>query len=168
MNNNHFVSKKKKKKKVVKGKELVKTGRGRFKLNKDLPYYKLTPKKRLMVKQTATALVDTTTKTAAAEMLDISIQSLYNRMKKYPQIGRYVEEIEKGALDYAKKRISRSAPLMADGLVKLATESESEHIRLSAINSGLDRAGIVKPQPEQKTQINVFNAIKKDNKDYDL
>lgn len=137
--------------------------------NKEIKTYsQLTSKKRLMVDETVDALINCRTKEQQAEYLGISVAAIYNRLSKYPQINEKLQAIEKDYLQYAKRKIHTSAPIAADKLAKLTEEAESENIQLQAANSVLDRAGIVKPQPEQKTQINVFNAIKKDKEDFDI
>lgn len=129
-------------------------------------YSQLTPKKRLMVDETVDAVINYRTRVDQALSLNITLAALYNRLAKYPQISERLKALENDFLNYAKRKIRVSAPIAADKIVELASNAESENIQLQAASQVLDRAGIVKPQPEQKTQINVFNGIKKDKDTY--
>lgn len=140
-----------------------------FKKPKAVGKIKLTPKRRQMINETINALVSSNfNKERASKLLDISVQALYSRFKKYPQIQEQANYYNKLTIDLVKKKIEQFSEKGADNVISLAEGARSEKVKLNANLELLDRAGITKPQQNNNIQVNVLNQMKKQADQYDL
>ena len=142
--------------------------RNNFKKPKATSKVKLTPKRKQMINETINALVSSNfNKERASKLLDISVQALYDRFKRYPLILEQADYFNKMTIDLVKKEIEAFSPKGAKNIIKLANKAESENVKLNANLELLDRAGITKPS-STNVQVNILNDLRKDKTDYDL
>ena len=131
---------------------------------------KMTPQRKRMINESVNALISSNfNKENASKLLGISVQALYARFKRYPQIADQADFYNKQVIKMTKQKIEQFSESSADNVISLATNASSENVRLNANLELLDRAGITPPQQQQTSvQVNVLNAMKKQSADYDI
>jgi hypothetical protein len=130
--------------------------------------HKLRTKRQIkMIRETAEALFTLKSKEDVAKHLGVSFQMIYRRLKKYPEIEKYVETIKNETITYARNKLFAHTPISAENVISLADNAVSENVQLEANLAILDRAGITKPMTNN-IQVNVQTNIDKQTSDIEL
>ena len=143
--------------------------------NKEIKELQKVSKKHLsnsklrLINESIQALVNTSTKRAAAKSLGISEAALYKRLSQYPQIKKGVDSFVDSVKEDMRRKIVLTSPKAVNKVKDLIDNAKSESVQLQASQDILDRAGIVKPKEDTTSvQVNVLNKLEKINKDFDL
>jgi hypothetical protein len=91
--------------------------------------------RRKLISETVAALTTSPTNTAAASLLGISNQALYERLGRYPEIKEAVDEIPQRALEILKRNTEKAANVIVGKLDDRRKDFE-------AAKEVLDRAGV--------------------------
>jgi hypothetical protein len=141
--------------------------RNNFQKPKYVSAIKLTPQRKRMIRETINALISSNfNNERASKLLDISVQALYDRFKRYPQIKEQTAFYNKQIIELAKQKIEQNALISADSVIDLADGARSEKVKLEANLELLDRAGISKPNTN--VQVNILNDLRKDKEQFNL
>jgi molybdenum-dependent DNA-binding transcriptional regulator ModE len=114
---------------------------------------KQTPKQAKREMETLMALATNDTLTAAAEELNISRKSLYERIERYG-LTEKLNNIRTAAQAELITGSTKAARNLIDKI-----DSQDENISLKASTETLDRVGVTKSNDNQQSTTNIFNQI---------
>lgn len=125
----------------------------------------LSKNKLRMIQETIRAISTSKDQKEASIVLGITEQSMYARMKRYPQIRQGLQRLKEITIESVKDRIVFNTPKLADNTLQLADNAVSENVRLQA-NLELLAIGGIQKAPQTNVQVNVLNQINKDRDEY--
>jgi len=123
-------------------------------------------KQIMMIRQTVTALLNSGTKKEASQIIGISENALYARIRNYPEIEKALEYFVESVKNDARRKLGAESYNSANKIVELRDSARSESVQLQASTEILDRAGIVKPETSNNIQVNILNDLKEKAEEY--
>lgn len=128
---------------------------------------KRTPSQKRKITQTVNAIIISDTLKDATKLLKCSQRTIYDRMRKFPEIRERINSEIAINPEIAKMKLQEKTLKAVSVVSELMETSHKDDIKLRASQDILNRAGITN-KSNSGVQVNILNQIKADKKEYDL